>query len=252
MKWFWAVLFLSMPVAAVVIYVGSAFNVGPLESTWMPPAMSEHAHQIDHLFNVFNLILAVVLGVTGVILFIALLRTDLNKPAKFVRGHVGLELGWTLVPAGVLVFLAMYQANTWRTNKMERPVETPVARVIARQFEWDFYYPGPDGLLATADDLYSINRLVVPVNRQVVLELSSDDVIHSFSVPKLRLKQDIVPGTVHRVWFRPTQIGDLEIVCAELCGWGHYNMRATLSIVSPDEYERWIGELRATTSGEGQ
>ena len=84
----------------------------------------------------------------------------------------------------------------------------------------------------------------------MVLELESHDVIHSFFVPKLRLKQDMVPGTVARVWFSPTKTAELEILCAELCGWGHYNMRASMQIVSPAEFDSFLLELNEPVQSE--
>ncbi len=218
----------------------------------MPQSMSRHADELDHLFKEINIVAGITLAVTGVVLFVALYRSSPHRPVKFVSGHVGLEFAWTLIPAIILVALAVYQSGTWKTNKIDFPKgEQPIARVVARQFDWEFFYAGPDGILNTVDDLRSVNELVVPSSEHVLLELHSLDVIHSFSVPKLRIKQDIVPGTVHRIWFTPTQVGKLEIICAELCGWGHYNMQAKMSIVSPAEFDRWLNGLANNNLGDG-
>ena len=112
----------------------------------------------------------------------------------------------------------------------------------AKRFGWEFHYPGPDGIVQTQDDDYIENELVLPVDTDIVLQLESLDVIHSFFVPQLRLKQDIVPGMKQFAWFRANQPVEMEIACTELCGWGHYKMQGILRIVSQNEYDQWIRE----------
>jgi len=120
---------------------------------------------------------------------------------------------------------------------MSRPVDSqghpqkPMARVIAKQFGWEIYYPGADQVLGTADDLKVENELVVPVDQPVVLEMESRDVIHSFAIPGLRVKQDVVPGMLQPIWFQINRTGSFELICMELCGWGHYKMRGKVLAV---------------------
>ena len=97
--------------------------------------------------------------------------------------------------------------------------------VTGRQFEWRLRYPGPDGSFDTPDDLFSVNELHVPVNEDILVQLKSADVLHDFFLPNLRVKQDAVPGMKIPVWFRATEEGVFDLVCAELCGWGHYKMK---------------------------
>jgi len=240
----WAILFLIIPLLAVAIFIASAAGADWL--TWLPASMSTHAGEVDHLLITIHWVGAVVLLLTGLLLGGSLLLGHSRQSSQYFAGQPALEVLWTVIPAGILVALAVYQSGTWSSNKIEVPrSEAVTARVIARQFDWQFVYPGDDGVLGTADDLSSVNQLVVPRDRVVVLELQSEDVIHSFFVPKLRLKQDIVPGKRPRVWFSPTGTGHLEIVCAELCGWGHYNMRAAMRIVTPDQFATWLEDLRS-------
>ena len=97
-------------------------------------------------------------------------------------------------------------------------------------------------MLGTADDFELRNQLHVVVNRPTVVMLRSEDVIHSFFVPAWRLKQDAVPGLGIRVWFQPTEVGQFELGCAELCGLGHYRMRAVVTVHTPEDYEQWLAQ----------
>ena len=153
--------------------------------------------------------------------------------------------------AAILIILSLYQYQSWEENRLQRPltevagvpVETPpLAKIYAKRFGWEMHYAGPDGKLETADDIYMENLLVVPSHTDVVLQLESYDVIHSFFVPKLRLKHDIIPSRTQFTWFHATQEGEADIYCAELCGWGHSLMRGELIIKSPEEFETWMTE----------
>jgi cytochrome c oxidase subunit 2 len=112
----------------------------------------------------------------------------------------------------------------------------------AQQFEWTVTYRGPDGQLGTADDFTLRNQLHIPVNQPVVMRMTAEDVIHSFFVPAFRLKQDAVPGMTINVWFQATETGEYELACAELCGLGHYRMRAMVTVHSVDDYQRWLAD----------
>ena len=119
----------------------------------------------------------------------------------------------------------------------------PLLMVKAKQFGWEFHYAGADGKVETQDDLYIENMMVAPAGEDVVIQLESRDVIHSFFVPELRLKQDVVPGMTQFSWFNSRKTGEVEILCTELCGWGHYKMKANLRIVTRSEFDAWIEEL---------
>ncbi len=92
------------------------------------------------------------------------------------------------------------------------------------------------------DDILTVNELHVPVDEDIVLSIKSEDVLHSFFLPNLRVKQDVVPGLKQHTWFRADREGVYDIVCAELCGWGHYKMRGRLIVESHDKYEEWLAE----------
>ena len=129
-------------------------------------------------------------------------------------------------------------------------------QVLAQQWSWNFRQPGSDGEFGTADDILTMNELTVPASampdveggdpvhqgRPVVLNLSSKDVIHSFFVPDMRIKRDANPGAINRAWFMPIAAGDYQILCAELCGYAHYQMHGMLHVLSEADYDAWVEE----------
>lgn len=124
--------------------------------------------------------------------------------------------------------------------KNTSPPSSIEVKVTAKQFNWEFTYPGPDGKLGTADDVAIENELHVPVGKVVHLTLTSDDVIHSLWIPNFRLKQDVVPGRAIPAWFEATKAGIYEIACSELCGFGHYSMHGAVTVQTEQDYENWI------------
>jgi cytochrome c oxidase subunit II len=117
--------------------------------------------------------------------------------------------------------------------------------VTGRQFEWRLRYPGKDGKFGTPDDVYHVNDLHVPVNEEILVSLKTQDVLHDFFLPNLRVKQDAVPGMAIPVWFKATDTGTFDLVCAELCGWGHYKMKGRLTVQTREQYDEWLSEMFA-------
>ena len=112
-------------------------------------------------------------------------------------------------------------------------------------------HPGADGVFGTPDDVQLVNDLHLPVNEEIVLSIKSQDVLHSFFLPNLRVKQDVVPGMKQFVWFQATQSGVYDIVCAELCGWGHYKMRGRLTVEPREKFDAWLGQQQAEQNRAG-
>jgi cytochrome c oxidase subunit II len=245
---FWSIVFLLVPIFGVATFVvGAAYGI------WLPENVgAETAYSIDHLFKFILVLTGIVFIVTEVALFYFLWRYDgktNTRPAKFTHGSHTLEICWTIVPAATLLFIAIYQMNTWAAAKMRTPMsggqEIPYfAEVTARQFEWRFRYPGEDGILGTKDDLFDVNELHVPVGEEILVSLKSMDVLHSFFLPNLRVKQDAVPGMKIPVWFRAMREGEYDIPCAELCGWGHYKMKGRLVVESQEAFKKYLNELK--------
>jgi cytochrome c oxidase subunit 2 len=239
---FWSLLFLAVPVLGVAMFAWA-----PGAGHWLPQDVSEHGHTIDHLFRFILLLTGVVFIATEAVLFYFLWRYDgkhNSDPVKFSHGSHNLEIVWTILPAATLLFIALYQINAWTVAKIEKPDIPPTVEVVARQFEWRLRYPGADGVIGTPDDIHHVNDLHVPVGEDVLVELKSMDVLHSFFLPELRVKQDAVPGMKIPVWFKALKPGEYDLVCAELCGWGHYKMKGRLTVESREEYEAWLEQLR--------
>jgi cytochrome c oxidase subunit 2 len=177
--------------------------------------------------------------------FLIQFRYKPGRPAVYSHGNTALELVWTATPAAVFIILFLISQSTWAKVKQFAPVSDTEVRLIAKQFAWEFHYPGPDGKFDTEDDFQQDGELHVPVNKPVRLYLQGTDVIHSFFVPVLRLKQDVVPGREILAWFEATKTGRFEIPCAELCGPGHSGMKGWLTVHSADDYAAWLQEQQS-------
>jgi cytochrome c oxidase subunit 2 len=186
------------------------------------------------------------------------------------RAH-GPRLFWPVVAIGAVVLgdvvlLATRALPAWQARMSSPPaggVPPLEIRVAAEQFAWQIHYPGPDGRFGrtdaahisasnpvgidrespdAADDIGLTNVLVLPINRPIVIQLTARDVVHSFTLPQMRVKQDATPGFVTRTWFTPVKEGAWEIHCSQLCGLGHYRMRGEYRVVSREAWDRWIAE----------
>lgn len=220
-------------------------------SAWFPQNISTYGADIDRLFLVVYYIVGAWFVAAELLLlyFILRYRRREGRRAAYVRGETWTQLAWVLVPAAVVLGLDLaidsMSTPVWSRIKEQRPADGLVIRGTAKQFTWSFTYSGPDGQFETADDQEIENELHVPVGANVFVDFRSKDVIHSFFVPTLRLKQDIVPGRTTRVWFNATAPGRYEISCAELCGFGHYKMRGFLVVHDAADYARWRAETWA-------
>src|SRR6266851_1021707 len=212
---------------------------------WLLPQQgSTFAGPIDGLFIAILIItgIAFVLVEAGLVWFIFRYRRRPGRKAFYTHGNARAEVIWTVIPAVTMVALGVISNHYWVQIKGRNsiPANAYPIGIHAKQFEWQITYPGPDGKLGTADDFTVRNQLHVTVNEPVAVELTSEDVIHSFFVPEWRLKQDAVPGMHITAWFQATKTGEFELGCAELCGMGHYKMRARVFVHTPDEYKAWV------------
>ncbi|MGL5098360.1 MAG: cytochrome c oxidase subunit II, partial [Planctomycetia bacterium] len=197
----WSFFFLMIPVIGVAV-----FAVAPLVGWSLPENVSTLGREIDELYSIVLVLTGVVFVGTQIALWYVLFRfarRDDGRKAVYTHGNRFLEVTWTLIPAGILLWLAMIQFGTYVKLRFpqSRPAEPAVARVVARQFEWRIVYPGPDGKMDTVDDLHVPNELHIVKGRTQWIDLRSMDVIHSFFLPHLRIKQDAVPGMSIPVWF---------------------------------------------------
>ena len=211
---------------------------------WLPENVSTYGKDIDRLFYIIYYITGTTfLLVTGaLVVFLILYRQREGRRATYVHGNTTLEIIWTIVPAIILVDLSFMSQASWGHIKGRVPPSDVHVQVTAKQFNWEILYPGPDGKIGTADDLQVDNELHVPVGKVVRVTLKAKDVIHSFFLPNLRLKQDAVPGREIQAWFEATKPGRYELPCAELCGFGHSGMLGHLTVHTADDYDKWVKE----------
>lgn len=259
---FWSLLFLSVPILGVGVFVCAMMtNSWPLYDHWLPENVNDHGHVIDQLFYFILYLTGVIFVGTSLALFWFMWKYDAAKTTEsveYTHGSHTLEVVWSIIPAATLLFIAVYQMNAWADAKMRRPIQSagadgiegtaddqllpPLVEVTGRQFEWRIRYAGKDGVIGTQDDIFTVNDLHIPVEEEVVLRIHSEDVLHSFFLPNVRIKQDVVPGMSQYVWFRANREGIYDVVCAELCGWGHYKMRGRLTIENRQSFDAWLAK----------
>lgn len=214
------------------------------------PQASSFAPAIDSLFTVVLIVTGIAFFlVEGILVyFLIRYRRRDGQKATYTHGSRRLEIGWTVLPGLMLLGLGFAQYSIWTQVKIDLPDESQAITigVSANQFEWNATYPGDDGMLDTSDDITApINVLHFPVDQPVIIRLESTDVLHSFFIPELRVKQDAVPGRPVRFWFEATQTGAFEIACAELCGLGHYRMRGRVTVEAQPDFEAWLAEIES-------
>lgn len=220
----------------------------------MPPDASAEGWRIDRLLDSGIAIALVLAALTLLYLGWAALawrrRAARPEPASLAAGASwrGAAIPVALTTAVFLLLdVRLFAVSTrdltssfLRADDAERDPRAVRVEINAQRWAWNIRYPGRDGRFATDDDPVSMNDLRLPVGRPVIVELAASDVVHSFYLPSFRVKLDAVPGRVHRTWFRPVATGSYEIACAQHCGVEHHRMRGTVTVVSDEEFERWV------------
>jgi len=241
----------------------------------LPVAASTHAGDIDQMIVLVHwLMLILFVGWGAFFVFVLFrFRRSANPTASYVGAKGKIAKSTEIIVAVVEVILLVgYAIPAWAMRVKAFPAEDEavVVRVVAEQFAWNMHYAGPDGQFGRTDiklvsadnplgldredanakdDVATINQLNLPVDRPILVHLSSKDVIHSLGLYEMRVKQDAIPGMDIPVWFIPNRTGEYEIACSQLCGLGHFRMRAFVTVQSADEYRQWMdtqqAELRA-------
>jgi cytochrome c oxidase subunit 2 len=215
------------------------------------PQAASYARDVDWLFTLIFVTVGFWFLVAEAVFFWFLwkFRRREGVPALHITGTVSKEKRWISVPHALIIIcdvvLIIGTMYVWAAVRQDLPPAEQKVRVIAQQWAWTFVQPGPDGMLDTDDDITTIDELHVQADTVYHFELTSRDVVHSFSIPVFRLKQDAVPVRVITGWFKPTAPGTYDIQCAEICGIGHALMPATLTIETPDRHQEWMRSKRA-------
>ena len=209
---------------------------------------STYAADIDFLFTtIFIIVGFFFLLVEGIFFYLMFrYRKKEGERAQYVDDHhEGIERVLSPVHKAIIVFdlfILGFAIHVWNDVKIKSPDPDLTVNIISQQWSWTFVHPGPDGQIDTADDIVTNNELHVEVGKTYQYKLSSKDVLHDFSVPVFRLKQDAIPGRIITGWFKPTITGEYDIQCAEMCGIGHGIMAARIHIESPEAHAAWVIE----------
>ncbi|HEY4678149.1 MAG TPA: cytochrome C oxidase subunit II [Candidatus Angelobacter sp.] len=238
---------------------------------WFPSGVSASSASIDYQFRIAFWIFGA-LFVVGHLILIFVLSKKPQTGSKISHGSWRLEVTWTLAVTIIFFWFNISGERLWsKIMPSEKKAGDIEVEVTGAQFQWYFRYPGADGVFGRTDvqkfakpdegnplgidpgdpsgrdDILSTS-MVVPAGHTVQLRLRAHDVIHSLFIPAMRFKQDTVPGMEIHSHFTPTQIGNYEIACAELCGMGHYRMRAVVRVLSEEEFQRWIKAQETATA----
>ncbi len=255
-----------------------------------PEIASAHGAQLDHVTVLLHWLMLLLFVVWGSLFVYMLFRfRQARQPKADYHGLKSNASTWgeAAVALAEVILLVGFSIPLYsdRVDALPSEDESTVVRVIGEQFAWNIHYPGPDGAFgrtapdlvdaetnpigldnddpAAADDITTINQLHLPVGKPALIYLSSKDVIHSFGIAEMRVKQDAIPGELFPVWFEPivttedmkARTGDpefhYEISCAQLCGLGHYRMRGFVTIHSQAEYDAWMQEQQELKAAEG-
>jgi cytochrome c oxidase subunit 2 len=230
---------------------------------WFPPSISDHGPRVDSQFMITIIVVGIAFTAAQVGLgwVVFKYRDSADKQrATYSHGNNRLEVIWTVVTAVVFISLGVMGQRVWASLHLHAPAAGSYRiEVTAQQFSWNFHYSGKDGAFGRTDpaliddsalnyvgidetdpnskDDSVVSTLVIPVNRTVELILKSKDVTHSFFVPQLRFKQDLVPGMAIPVHFTVNKTGKFELACAELCGMNHYKMKSYMLVLPQNEFD---------------
>ncbi|HXF31854.1 MAG TPA: cytochrome c oxidase subunit II [Solirubrobacterales bacterium] len=226
--------------AAAVVVLSAVTCAIMLSINWNGAEDSTAAPKIDDLMNIAIVLSTVIFWIVMVALAYALhafkVKPGDESDGEPIHGNTRLEIAWTLVPTVIVLFLGGY---SWKVlDDIEQPADRQLTvDVFSQQYAWSFGYPGKEYA-------YSQGVLHVPVNRQIVFKMHAQDVIHSFWVPQWRIKKDNVPGITTTAIVTPTKTGTYQLICTELCGFGHASMRAKVVVEPEAKWEKWVAGLK--------
>jgi cytochrome c oxidase subunit 2 len=233
----------------------------------MPDNASEHGYTIDHMLEFCHwFMLALALG-WSIFFVYTLWRFRAGKSPKAdyygVRTKASTHVEFMVVLIDVLLLIG-FAVPLWSKRVLNFPLGDAITvKVVGQQFTWNFHYAGPDGvfgaqdpsLISTGnqlgldpndphgrDDIVTPNEMHIPVNHNIILEVTSKDVIHSVAIQAMRIGQDAIPGSNIPIWFKPVKTGTYEIVCAQLCGQNHSLMKATVVVDTEEDYKAWLDD----------
>ena len=253
-------------------------NANPYPFGRLPLDISTHGAGIDQLIVYVHIFMALLFVGWGIYFVYCLFRfrERTGHTAQLDDKHFTLptyiEVGIVLAEVVLLVGFSIPILGKVKNDFPDRK-DAVVLKVVAEQFAWNIHYPGRDGKFGTTDikkmdgtnpigldresefgkdDVVTINQLHIPVNKPIIIDLISKDVIHSFSLPVARVKQDVIPGMVIPIHFEAKETGEFEIACAQLCGMGHYRMRGSFVVETQENYDKWMADQEKELTGSAE
>jgi cytochrome c oxidase subunit II len=245
------------------------------EMQGMMPNASLNGVQIDDMIEFCHWFMLTLFVGWTTFLFFCLFRFHHSRHPRAnhlgATGGLSLHLEFSVVVIEAVLLLG-FAIPLWarRSKGFPDPHKSIVVHAVAQQFLWNFHYPGPDGVFgrrdaalvsssnplgidpndpASQDDIVSTGEMHAPVNTPVIVDITSKDVVHNYSIPSMRISQDAIPGTQVPVWYHPLKEGQYEIVCGQLCGSGHGLMKAMLVVDNKDDYSTWMQERISLKGG---
>jgi cytochrome c oxidase subunit 2 len=204
----------------------------------MPEDASTFAPSVDWLNNFITYVAAFsTVALTAVMLYFAIRyrrRSDNDKTAN-ISHNTTLEVLWTVVPTVIVMWVFYYGFVVYREMRTPPPNSL---EVVVEGFKWGWNFVYPNGKRGSRE-------LVVPIDTPIKLIMRSRDVNHSFFIPAMRIKEDVIAGTYHYQWFQPTKLGKFHIFCTEYCGLNHSQMLGELRVVTREEYQDYINDRQA-------
>jgi cytochrome c oxidase subunit II len=220
----------------------------------MLPQASSYAASIDNVILLVGVLVGFWFILAEGVFFWLILRFRAKDGAKpqYVEGHEPHLKRWITYPHLLVlvcdIFIIVAAVRVWYDVKQRLPEADSTIRVIGQQWAWTFQHPGADNALDTPDDIFTVDDLHVQVNTTYHFLLESRDVLHSFSVPVFRIKQDAIPGRTITGWFQPTMTGEFDMQCVEICGIGHGVMVSRIYIEDQQAHTDWIESASVATA----
>jgi len=211
------------------------------------PRASTYAREVDVLFDIITILVGfwfVLVFAYFMYLIFRYRRTSPDQKAQYITGETHSQKMAIEIPHYLIlvcdVIIIVFTFLVWGNIKIDIPESDEEIRIVAQQWAWTFEHAGPDGELGTEDDIRKVNELHVKKDTVYTYHLEAVDVMHSFSVPVFRLKQDAIPGRIISGWFEPNVAGEWDIQCAEMCGVAHGIMGARIYIHTDEEFDEWV------------
>jgi cytochrome c oxidase subunit II len=251
---------LGLAVGGGALLTAIAAGAGPLPEAGigLPRDVSAEGHRIDWLIKVTGGFTAILFVIMCVWMALAVLKHNKDHKAEYDHGDAKHQVKFAATLSAIIFFVVdgnLWVNSTidvnnvfWNFEMVENDPTTVRIELNAHQWTWDFRYAGADKKFTTPDDIIKMNELRVPVDTPIMMNIASTDVIHSFYLPNLRIKQDAMPGMMNKMWFKAAQTGEFDIGCAQHCGTNHYKMKGTLVVMSKEEYAKWEREASAIAS----